>query len=416
MRLTLRQAAAALGVSESAIRKRVERGTLRSDKGPDGRRYVYLDNVADTVTDQRADASAAHEGDALISELRAHNDTLREQLESERQAHGEARRIIAGLVESIPAIKAPSEALDVPDGAAQNGSTRIPRVRQRPPPGGNRGAYLALIGLFHLMSALFLLATKGSNRSLLQRVRLGNIVLFGTTSSAAPTTSWGSSPRIRMCSGIGPLRIGSGIRASPRTDVAAWRRRVVFLMRCYRARRLFASSSMSRWSGSTTGGSGRFCGGGYFCPMPQSKTTTSSSRPISPLSRNTGTAARAAADSGLTYPAPILPARVCISEMESSLTASAVPPDSLRESRIRKSPTAEGTLIPEALVFASCQGSANLLPDSNALTIGAQPSDCTLTILGRSGPIRPIVSSSSKAFHFPTRPVPPPSGRRLRPV
>jgi len=57
-RLTLRQAAAALGVSESAIRKRVARDTLRSDKDPDGRRYVYLDTVADTVRDEGADASA----------------------------------------------------------------------------------------------------------------------------------------------------------------------------------------------------------------------------------------------------------------------------------------------------------------------------------------------------------------------
>ena len=79
-RLTLRQAAAALDVSESAIRKRVARGTLRSDKGPDGRRYVYLDTVADTVKDEGADVSIPHERDALISELRAHNGTLREQL------------------------------------------------------------------------------------------------------------------------------------------------------------------------------------------------------------------------------------------------------------------------------------------------------------------------------------------------
>ena len=56
-RLTLRQAAAALDVSESAIRKRVARGTLRSDKGPDGRRYVYLNTMADTVTHEGADAS-----------------------------------------------------------------------------------------------------------------------------------------------------------------------------------------------------------------------------------------------------------------------------------------------------------------------------------------------------------------------
>jgi hypothetical protein len=106
-RLTLRQAAARLGVSESAIRKRVERGTLRSDLGTDGRRYVYLDTVADAVADNRADASATHERDPLISELRAHNATLREQLEAERHAHAEARRIIAGLVERIPALEAP---------------------------------------------------------------------------------------------------------------------------------------------------------------------------------------------------------------------------------------------------------------------------------------------------------------------
>jgi len=108
-RLTLRQAAAALGVSESAIRKRVERGTLRSDKGADGRRYVYVD----TVADGGEDTSATREHDALISELRAHNDTLQEQLEAERQAHAEARRIIARLVERIPAIEAPQEPTEV---------------------------------------------------------------------------------------------------------------------------------------------------------------------------------------------------------------------------------------------------------------------------------------------------------------
>ncbi len=101
-RLTLRQAAARLGVSESAIRKRVERGTLRSDKGPDGRRYVYLATGADTVADVSSPSSATGERDALISELRAHNGTLREQLEAERQAHAEARRLLAATLERIP--------------------------------------------------------------------------------------------------------------------------------------------------------------------------------------------------------------------------------------------------------------------------------------------------------------------------
>src|SRR5215204_23805 len=41
------------------------------------------------------------------------------------------------------------------------------------------GAYLVLIGLFNLTFALFLLATKASNRSIPQRVRPYDIVLFG---------------------------------------------------------------------------------------------------------------------------------------------------------------------------------------------------------------------------------------------
>jgi hypothetical protein len=114
-RMTLRQAAARLGVSESAIRKRVERGTLRSDKGPDGRRYVYLDSVADSVADTGADTSATPERDALISEMHAHNETLREQLEAERQAHAEARRLLAAALERIPALEPPPEAPESPD-------------------------------------------------------------------------------------------------------------------------------------------------------------------------------------------------------------------------------------------------------------------------------------------------------------
>jgi hypothetical protein len=133
-RLSLRQAAAALGVSESAIRKRVARGTLRSDKGPDGRRYVYLDTVADTVKDEGADASAPRERDALISELRAHNGTLREQLEAERQAHAEARRIIAGLVERIPAIEAPQEASKASGTVEENPERAEPRPAASGPP------------------------------------------------------------------------------------------------------------------------------------------------------------------------------------------------------------------------------------------------------------------------------------------
>ncbi len=41
-RVTQREAAEQLGVTVEAIRKRVARGTLRSDKGEDGRRYALV--------------------------------------------------------------------------------------------------------------------------------------------------------------------------------------------------------------------------------------------------------------------------------------------------------------------------------------------------------------------------------------
>ncbi|HET6661868.1 MAG TPA: helix-turn-helix domain-containing protein [Rubrobacter sp.] len=47
--MTMREAADLLGVSKGAIRKRVGRGTLPSEMGEDGRRYVYIEAGRDIV-------------------------------------------------------------------------------------------------------------------------------------------------------------------------------------------------------------------------------------------------------------------------------------------------------------------------------------------------------------------------------
>jgi excisionase family DNA binding protein len=41
-RLTIQEAAHRLGVSESAVRKRIKRGTLQREKTEDGRALVYM--------------------------------------------------------------------------------------------------------------------------------------------------------------------------------------------------------------------------------------------------------------------------------------------------------------------------------------------------------------------------------------
>jgi hypothetical protein len=82
-----------------AVRARIKRGTIAHER-QGGRVYVLLD----TDQDADQDTTRADHTEELIR-------TLREQLEAERQAHAEARRIIAGLVERIPPqIEAPREA------------------------------------------------------------------------------------------------------------------------------------------------------------------------------------------------------------------------------------------------------------------------------------------------------------------
>jgi flagellar motility protein MotE (MotC chaperone) len=61
--------------------------------------------------------------------------TLREQLQVERQAHAEARRIIAGLVERIPAIEAPQE----PTEAAETVEEEPERAEPNSATGGAQG-------------------------------------------------------------------------------------------------------------------------------------------------------------------------------------------------------------------------------------------------------------------------------------
>jgi hypothetical protein len=116
--VTLTEAAQVLGISKEAVRKRVQRGTLPSDVGEDGRRYVYLDAVGD------AWPPGAHLDDDPREELIA---TLRDQLEAEREANRENRRIIAALASRIPELEAPREEPEPPESAGDTPDTAEPR-------------------------------------------------------------------------------------------------------------------------------------------------------------------------------------------------------------------------------------------------------------------------------------------------
>lgn len=76
--LTVREAAAALGITESAVRKRVEKGTLESRPGNDGRARVLVAERSATAPGTLPETSAPGAGE--VAELRERVAEFREQV------------------------------------------------------------------------------------------------------------------------------------------------------------------------------------------------------------------------------------------------------------------------------------------------------------------------------------------------
>jgi len=113
-RVSVPQAADHLGTTVDAIRDRVHRGTIPYERDELGRVWVLLDTgrPRQDATGHRQDTGQPQyePDDALISEMREHIEDLRAQLEAERQAHAEARRLLLSALEKIPpAIEAPTQ-------------------------------------------------------------------------------------------------------------------------------------------------------------------------------------------------------------------------------------------------------------------------------------------------------------------
>jgi hypothetical protein len=102
-RLTVPEAARGLGISSEAVRNRLSRGTLQSVK-EDGTVYVLLETDRLRYTDDTP-TDIPDEPTALISAKDETIRVLREQLEAERAASAELRRIVAGLVQRVPELE-----------------------------------------------------------------------------------------------------------------------------------------------------------------------------------------------------------------------------------------------------------------------------------------------------------------------
>jgi hypothetical protein len=124
-RVTVQEAARQLGVTESAIRKRVQRGLLAHDKEPDGRLYVYLD-IQDIGRDEVRDSSY----DMLVRRLENENEFLRRELERKDA-------ILLNMTEAMKALSPPAqEEASEPRESPQTAEEELDRVEPRLATGG----------------------------------------------------------------------------------------------------------------------------------------------------------------------------------------------------------------------------------------------------------------------------------------
>jgi hypothetical protein len=123
LRVTIREAAARLGVTEGAVRKRIQRGSLPKEHGEDGRLYVYLPVSHDASNEQsRTEPTSSSLGSVPRDELIVQ---LRTEVEAWREENRRKDTIIMNLTEAMKALN-PPEPKPSP-GGGRTGAARSPR-------------------------------------------------------------------------------------------------------------------------------------------------------------------------------------------------------------------------------------------------------------------------------------------------
>lgn len=138
--LDVNSTAEELGISTDAVRKRIARGNLESDRR-DGHVLVWLDDGG-TKAGYQAQGKAHADGGALVEVLTDQVSYLREQLSEEREARRRADTIIAQLTQTNTQLSNRVLELDAPtdrpaasqpsDEAAQDAANGSPGPGSRP--------------------------------------------------------------------------------------------------------------------------------------------------------------------------------------------------------------------------------------------------------------------------------------------
>ena len=135
-RLSVAQAARALGLTESGVRKRVARGTLPHERDENGTVWVFVDPLQ-TVSGTPLDNHTDEVRDTILDTLRDQVATLKDQVRY-LQAEGERKdAIIMTMAQRIPELEAANDSSPEPPeqpvtSSGEMGKGRVSPEQQEP--------------------------------------------------------------------------------------------------------------------------------------------------------------------------------------------------------------------------------------------------------------------------------------------
>jgi hypothetical protein len=102
----VKQAAEALGISSEGVRQRIRRGSLESDKGEDGRVYVWLEDRA---------PGSERDTDTVITRLEDEVAFLRQELATRDEEIRRRDAVLLSLSEGLKALNSSPEPPEPPE-------------------------------------------------------------------------------------------------------------------------------------------------------------------------------------------------------------------------------------------------------------------------------------------------------------
>ncbi len=137
-RVTVPEAAHILGIKEESVRKRVSRGTLRSEKDATGRLLVWVDGTQ-TVRDESVDQSVTDRDglleskDETISILRDQLRLRAEEIQRRDVIISQLTQATSNLTDRLRELEAPADAPE-PSQTGEDGAQEPEKVAPMPAP------------------------------------------------------------------------------------------------------------------------------------------------------------------------------------------------------------------------------------------------------------------------------------------